>query len=455
MKNLLISIFVLGVLLCSNANNAYANQIQKMLAGDAQANDNFGNSVSISGDYAIVGAYQEGVSGSKSGAAYLYYRNEGGTDSWGQVTKLKAHDTEGGDYFGISVSIWGDYAIIGAINEDAGGNNAGAAYVFNRNEGGTNNWGEVTKLTASDAAAGDSFGISVSIWGDYAIVGARYEDAGGIDAGAAYVFNRNEGGTNNWGEVTKLTASDAAADDSFGYSVSIWGDYAIVGAVWEDAGGGNAGAAYVFNKNEGGTDNWGEVTKLIAGDAEGGDNFGVSVSISGDYAIVGARYEDTGGIDAGAAYVFNRNEGGTDNWGEVTKLTASDAAADDSFGYSVSIWGDYAIVGAVWEDAGGGNAGAAYLFNKDQGGADSWGEVTKLTADDAQYGDNFGSSVSISGGVVNTIVGAFREDAGGIDAGATYMFQMFPFIPTLPEWGMIAMGLLFAGIGGWFVFRRI
>ena len=163
---------------------------------------------------------------------------------------------------------------------------------------------EVKKLTASDAQADDTFGLSVALSGDSAIVGASGEDAGGTRAGAAYVFERNQGGPGNWGEVGKLTASDAQAGNVFGFSVAVSGDTAVVGASGEDAGGNNAGAGYVFERDEGGTDNWGEVTKLTASDAHGGDFFGSSVAASGDTAVVGASDEDAGGDNAGAAYVF-------------------------------------------------------------------------------------------------------------------------------------------------------
>ena len=220
----------------------------------------------------------------------------------------------------------------------------------------------MTKLTASDAQAFDQFGLGVSISGDTAIVGARFEDEKGAQAGAAYIFERDEGGADNWGEVTKLTASDAQADDRFGTSVAISGDTAIVGAFAEDEKGSAAGAAYIFERDEGGADNWGEVTKLTASDAQARDFFGISVAISGDTAIVGARLEDEKGSNAGAAYIFERNQGGADNWGEVTKLTAFDGQAFDLFGISVAISGDSAIVGAFGEDEKGGAAGASYIY---------------------------------------------------------------------------------------------
>jgi len=392
------------------------SDLSKHIASDAENSDVFGSSVSINGDYAIVGATGEDGAGNNRGAAYVLYRNQGGTDNWGEVKKLTASDSEDIDVFGSSVSMIGDYAIVGALYKKGGGIDRGAAYVFYRNQGGTDNWGEVKKLTASDAANNDNFGSSVSISGDYAIVGARYKNSYGV----SYVFYRNQGGMDNWGEVKKLTASDAANNDVFGHSVSISGDYVIVGAFAENGAGIGRGAAYVFYRNEGGTDNWGEVKKLTASDPEDNDYFGHAVSISGDYAIVGANWEDGGGIDRGAAYVFYRNEGGTDNWGEVKKLTASDTENNDEFGYSVSISGDYAIVGANWENGAGSNRGAAYVFYRNQGGTDNWGEVKKLVALDVEDYDLFGYSVSINGD--NAIIGAIFEDGEGTDRGAAYIY---------------------------------
>ena len=216
------------------------------------------------------------------------------------------------------------------------------------------------KLTASDAAPFDFFGASLAVSGNTAVVGA----VGAAASGAAYLFERDEGGTENWGEVKKLTAPDPEAGDNFGVGVAVSGDTAVVGAIGDDAGGiGFAtGAAFVFGRDQGGADNWGELKKLIASDAEAGDEFGTSVAISGDTAVVGKPRDDAGGSLAGAAYVFGRNEGGADNWGEANKLTASDAETGDRLG-RVAVSGDTAIAGAHGEDAGGADAGAAYIFD--------------------------------------------------------------------------------------------
>ncbi len=419
------------------------NEIKKLLASDAQIFDEFGWSVAVSGDTAVVGAYQEdaGGVGFHAGGAYIFQRDEGGADNWGQVEKLTASDAQAGDNFGWSVAVSGDTAVVGANQEDAEGNLAGAAYVFQRDQGGADNWGEVKKLLASDADAGDSFGGSVAVSGDTAVIGTCCESAGGSLAGAAYVFQRDEGGADNWGEVEKLTASDAQAGDFFGISVAVSGDTAVVGANQEDAAGAGSntgnGAAYVFGRDQGGADNWGEVKKLTASDAEAGDRFGNSVAVSGDTAIVGALFEDAGGDDAGAAYVFRRDHGGAGNWGEVKKLLASDADTNDLFGQSVAVSGDTAVVGAIQEAAGGGNAGAAYVFQRSQGGAGNWGEVEKLTASDAQGGDSFGNSVAVTGGTA--VVGAYQKDSGSSKTGAAYVFQSETPCPDFDDDGVVTV----------------
>jgi MYXO-CTERM domain-containing protein len=391
-------------------------EIKKLIASDAAVGDFFGRAVAIGGEHAIVGAESNG---SNAGAAYVFGRDAGGAQNWGEVKKLTASDAEVDDYFGASVAISGDYAVVGARQEDSGGSNAGAAYVFWRYQGGTDNWGEVRKLLASDAQALDFFGISVAISGDIVIVGADSEDSFGGASGSVYVFSRNQGGSDNWGQLKKINASDAQAGDHFGISAALSGDVAVVGAHFEDSGGPSAGAAYVFSRNQGGADNWGEVKKLVASDAQADDFFGITVAVDIDTAVVGAYREDSSASDGGAAYVYARNQGGADNWGQVKKLMASDAEASDRFGVSVSVSADAALVGAYQEDAGGAEAGAAYVFERNLGGADNWGEVIKLLASDAQADDLFGFSVGVSG--VWAMVGAYGEDSGGSAAGAAYV----------------------------------
>jgi len=305
---------------------------------------------------------------------------------------------------------------------------------------------EVAKLVASDAAANDDFGTSSAIDGDYLVVGAPGDAS---NAGAAYVFFRDGAGT--WAQQAKIVSSDIAAADLFGASVAISGDYIVVGASGQDTGGSSAGAAYVFLRS--GT-SWTQQAKIVASDAATTDQFGWSAGISGDYIVVSARGES---YYAGAAYVFLRS--GT-SWSQQAKIVASDAAADDEFGYSVGTSGDYIVVGAKDEDGAGGNAlGAAYVFLRS---GTSWTQQAKIVASDAvdytRFGsavsisglyiavgastaayvflrsgtswaqqakivasDNFGRAISISGDYI--AAGAPFEDTGGANAGAAYLFE--------------------------------
>jgi len=399
----------------SNAGSAYVYQYDPPVAGklsafDADSNDSFGISVAISGDYVIAGAPNEDAESTNGGAAYLFHRTD--ANNWDTGTKITASDIQSSDVFGSSVAISGDYAIAGAPNEDAGGTNAGAAYVFHRT--GANTWDMGTKIVAYDAQDYDYFGSSVAISGDYTIVGAYQEDAGGAIAGAAYIFHRTD--TNTWDAGIKIMAADPDADDRFGLAVAISDDYAIAGANREDAGGSNTGAAYIFHRTD--TNTWDAGIKIVAPDAQDSDHFGWSVAITSDYALVGAPFEDANGNSAGAAYVFHRTD--TNAWDVGTKIIASDPEASDNFGGSVSISGPFAIVSAENEDAGGLSAGAAYLFNRTD--TNTWSAGTKIMAVDAAANDNYGYSVSIQG--YYAIVGAYHDDPGWpTNAGSAYVFE--------------------------------
>jgi len=380
-------------------------QQQKIQASDAATTDNFGRSVVVDGDTVVVGAYREDTTASDAGAAYIFTRS--GT-TWSQQQKIQASDAQATDYFGISLAISGDTVVVGAHGEDTGASGAGAAYIFTRS--GTT-WSQQAKIQASDAQADDSFGYSVGIDGDTVVVGAFAEDTVASTAGSAYIFTRS--GT-TWSQQAKIQASDAQQYDQFGYSVGIDGDTVVVGAHREDAGGNSAGAAYVFTRS--GT-TWSQQQKLVASDAQATDYFGISLAISGDTVVVGAYFEDTGGSEAGAAYVFTRS--GT-TWSQQQKLVASDAQATDYFGQSVSVdsdTGDTVVVGAWGEATGGSEAGAAYIFTRS---GTTWTQDKKIVASDGGASDRFGYEVDIDGDTV--VLGAYQEDTTASDAGAAYVF---------------------------------
>jgi uncharacterized repeat protein (TIGR01451 family) len=391
------------------------SQINKLTADVPTASDYFGTGVSVSGEYAIVGANND----DDTGTAYIYAKDQGGADNWGQLAKLTADDGATSDAFGTSAAIDGDYAIIGAFNNDT----TGSAYIFYKDQGGVDNWGQLAKLNADDAGAGDFFGNAVAISGNYVIVGANLEAEAGMMAGAAYVFSKDEGGVDNWGQVTKLTGDDTNDTDYFAQSVSISGNYAVVGAYAKTN---STGAAYVFSKDEGGVDNWGQLVKLAAGDAAESDRFGIGVAIDGDLIIVGADGDVGENSYAGAAYIFSVDQGGDDNWGQVTKLVASPQNGFMYFGSGVAIDGDNAVVGAIGNGVS--TTGIAYMYSKDQGGADNWGEYDQMTASDEAANNNYGANIGISGSYV--IVGASGDDT---NTGGVYLFYESPDTPTAPS----------------------
>jgi uncharacterized protein YuzE len=273
-------------------------------------------------------------------------------------------------------------------------------------------WSSTTQqqqLNASDGAASDYFGYKVGIDGDTAICGAfGAAISGDTDAGAAYIFTRS--GT-TWSQQQKIQASDTEASANFGFYVDVSGNTAICGAYRQDTGGTDAGAAYIFTRS--GT-TWTQQQKIQSSDIAASDSFGYSVAIDGDTVIVGAYKEDTTATDAGAAYVFTRS--GT-TWSQQQKLQASDAAATDYFGFNVAIDGNTVIVSAYKEDTTATDAGAAYVFIRS---GTTWTQQQKIQASDPQDTDYFGNKVAISGDTV--LVGAYKEDTTATDAGAAYIF---------------------------------
>jgi|SaaInl4_150m_RNA_FD_contig_31_247800_length_2402_multi_4_in_0_out_0_2 hypothetical protein len=416
----LILVVLVGVM-CPPVQAQELHENQKLHTPEAYKDDRFGQSICISGNTAIIGAPSPGNS-STIGAAYVFYQNQDLAGEWELVTKLT---TDGYVYelFGHSVSISGDYAIVGAYMDSENGLSSGSAYVFYRNEGGPDSWGQVAKLLASDGAMDDYFGRSVSISGDYAIVGAPLNDDTYVNTGSAYVFYRHEGGIDAWGQVAKINHPDVAARDSFGNAVSLSGDYALIGMWGDNDQGTGSGSAYIYHRNSS-SEEWEQIAKLKAADGAAGYGFSHSVSLSGDYALIGSAGADSG---LGAAYVFYRYQGGGDAWGEMAKLTASDRDLE-FFGSSVSISGDYAVVGASLDDDEGMNTGSAYVFHRDNGGTDAWDQVAKVRATDGTEEDRFGYGVSVFGDYA--IIGAFLDDEYGDNSGSAYVIHVASLNPN-------------------------
>jgi ketosteroid isomerase-like protein len=429
-------------------------------ASNLGQDDEFGRSVAISGDTLVIGVAKEDSgnpadgndnSATDSGAVYIYRQQSDGT--WLEEAYLKASNPGNEDFFGTSIAITGDTLVVGAPGEDSGNpadgsdntvRNAGAAYVFHRQDNGP--WVEEAYLKASNIGVADDFGRSVGISGDTIVVGAGYEDSGsrsdGSDnsvsaSGAAYVFRRQSDGT--WSEEAYLKASNIGVVDFFGESVAISGEVVVVGARWEDSGNAsdgndnsssNSGAAYIFRRQGNGT--WLEEAYLKPSNLWRYDEFGSSVAVSGDIVAVGVSRKE---VLSGRVYLFRQQ--GDGNWLEEAYLEASNSEMTDYFGFSVALSGDRLIVGAPGEDSSNPadrdddsekSSGAAYVFRRQSD--NTWLEEAYLKASNPGADDQFGTSVAISGDSV--VVGAFGEDSSNpadgrgnlaSNSGAAYLYD--------------------------------
>jgi hypothetical protein len=373
------------------------HETTKLLPGDGARGDFFGQSVCVSGDTAVIGAYGDDDNGDRSGSAYVFRYD--GTD-WVQEAKLLPDDGAGYDYFGCAVSLSGDIALIGAYGDDDQAYRCGSAYVF-RYDGTA--WVQEAKLLPDDGAEDDYFGHAVSLSGDAALIGAYANDDYGSFTGSAYVY-RYDGTA--WVQEAKLLPDEAAEDDHLGYAVSICGDTALIGAYGDCDHGGYAGSTYAYRYN-GLT--WVQEAKLLASDGVPFDHFGCSTSLSGNTAVIGAAVSSDSGWASGSAYVFRR-EGST--WLEQAKLLASDGTQHDMFGWSVSASGDVALIGTA------GDGDAAYVFRC---GGSTWVEEAKLLASDGTDPGQFGYSVSVSGDVA--LIGRDEDDENGTASGSAYVFE--------------------------------
>jgi hypothetical protein len=335
------------------------------------------------------------------GTVHVFQHRSAG---WVRAEVLLVPEATVEDLFGVSMAADGDTLVVGAQFADARGEDSGQAYVFER---GNERWHQAAVLSASDAAAGDQFGLTVSVSAETIVVGARLADGRAANAGAAYVFTRHNG---SWQQVRKLIASDAAAGDIFG-RVSIDKDAMVVTADLNDDRGHNAGKAYAFQIRGGA---WVEVAQITASDGTAGDEFGVSLALKDGAAVFGAVGANGRGDDSGAAYVFERRDSG---WAQMARLTASDGATGHWFGFSVAAGNDTIVVGAPNHSGDGKRAGAAYVFERHAG---VWTQAVKLTPSDAAPATWFGSTVAISR---NTIVVGMLLNSEVKRSGAAYVFE--------------------------------
>lgn len=397
------------------------DELQKVTASDARRGELYGISVQILGDLAISGAAWAHVENHRAGAVYSY-RKDPNTNQWIQEQKIFPEDLGPLDWFGRSVDINPvdqNVIIIGAwANDDAedcGGSacESGSAYIF-RFDTDLGLWVQEQKLTASDADPQDYFGWAVSIYGDVAIIGAKLDENSGQGSGSAYIFQYDHD-SGIWNEQQKLIPPDPSG---FGHSISLYEDVVLIGSPFEDEFGYGTGAVYSYRMDPD-SKVWQLEQRIIAEDASQEDFFGYSVSLDGNTALISAFRADGAVNQTGAAYIFTY---GGQQWTQRHKLFSSDGGPFDQFGLSVSLNGNMAVVAANLNDVGEIYHGSAYIFTFD---SEQWNETAKLIGSDLQLYDTFGTAADTDG--QNIIIGAIYYDSEcnvweHCDSGAAYIY---------------------------------
>ncbi|MFI4854495.1 MAG: hypothetical protein ACIAQF_05900 [Phycisphaerales bacterium JB065] len=368
-------------------------EVVSLTASDAAVADRFGRAVAVDGSIIAIGSPLDNDAGSDSGSVYLFDANTGQ-----ELIKIVASDGAESDGFGSSLAMDGGYLLVGAPGDDDLGSASGAVYLFD-----VSTAQELMKWTASDGAEFDNFGSAVAIHGQYAVISAPRDDDGETDSGSAYVFDVNTGQ-----QLRKLTASDPEPNHGF-QAVAVHGSIAVIGASTDEDNGDGSGAAYVFDLVTGQ-----ELHKLTALDAEAEDRFGCSVAMSGNLAVIGAFKGSSPGLNTGAAYAFDVITGE-----QLFKFRPCSLGGGDAFGHSVAVNGSRALIGAYHADIPGFHAGSAYVFDLTTGN-----QLFKLRASDADADDEFGYSVGMSDSFF--VVGAHQHDAAGSNSGAAYIFAPQP-----------------------------
>jgi len=372
----------------------------------------FGVSVAVDGQSVLIGASSDRVVGTNGGSASVFTRTD---TSWTSDGFLTVEAGEAGNRFGHSVCLRENVALVGVPCEDrAGGVDAGGVYVFARYEAG---WNLETILTDSEGGANDQFGSSLSFDGTYCIVGVPFDDtSAGNDAGSAWIFVRPG---RQWLQRVKVLDPEAATGDRFGSSVFIQGDTAIVGVPGDDTtAGGDSGSASVFFRSGSA---WPRQARILDPGGAPGDNFGASVALQSDTALIAAPLDNTTrGTDAGSVSAFIRQG---EVWSPEIKLEDSSGTTGDRFGFSIGFDGETAVVGAPFDDTGSGsNAGSVSFFSKVGG---TWTSLAKRTDRIGAANASFGHAVSVDG--ENAVVGApGMDDEAGLDAGRATIFFLGP-----------------------------
>jgi hypothetical protein len=396
-------------------NNNKWTQTQKLVVSSDTNEVDFGFSVKIDGDKALVGAYKSNINNNNTGSVYFYKFIDG---IWVLTQRLLPNDTSSGQQFGYAISTFNNRALITALLDDENGINSGSVYEFDLS---FNTWNQNSKITSNTniGAAYDTFGSSVSLSGNKALIGSPFDDDNGHNSGAAYLFELING---EWVLIQKIFASNGKEYDFFGYSVSLSGNMALIGSpqISTELSNGN-GQAYVFERIN---NKWVESQVLSANDGTTGDNFGFAVSLDLNKALIGANEDKIGSSrKKGSAYFFDYTQ--STGWIETQKIIVENDNGSNLFGSSVLISGDKAIIGAPKKTQNDSNIdGAVYVLAFDPD-SNLWSHTQLLTStyfSESTIRANFGTSLDLNG--TRLIIGAPNDKRFTFNSGAVYIYNL-------------------------------
>lgn len=386
-----------------------------------QPRDQIGYSVAIDGETAVVGApYAYRDHTTEIGAAYVFTRTPDG--SWTSTRELIAPDGGPGDEFGYQVAVDGDLAAVSALASDNTSLLQGIVYLFERNADGPDNWGLIKTVIAPDAAYEDQFGVSLALQDDLLVVGSLNADhSSHPDAGAVYIFERDRGAPGNWGLAKKIVADDSRDWAHFGRTVALDGDILVANAdIADDLG---TSTTYIFKRDYGGPDNWGQVQKFTGSSAKLGEHYGWSAALSGELLTIGAYWATVGDNEKqGALYVFRAKDEARTEWTEVAILTAPDGQPKEEFSRALTISDNLLVVGAPYAQVGDNlHQGAAYVFLPHNSDFAGWDMTMKIVADAVDNGGQFAFSLASSGDLL--VLGWPSVIPEGTARGAAYFYR--------------------------------
>lgn len=403
-------------------------QTKILTAPDVTKYDKFGTDMALDGDHLVIGATDIDPTDItiQHKVAYLFGRNQGGKNQWGLVKKLRADDDDTDNAFGEALAIRGDLLAVGAATATIQNNGRqGAVYLFTRTAAAANQpeqWKLLKKLIADDGTANAWFGIAVALDHETLAVGAWGADVGDHkEQGAVYLFARNQGGQDAWGLVQKVVSADGQADDQFGAHIALHNDRLAVSATDATMNGYyQQGAVYLFQRTTAQTTPWQQIAKVGTDQQFSPWHFSQSVAVSDQLLVAG---DPEGKQGPGTVYLFGPPAPGATTWSKLAKLNAQRGEIWDQFGATVAIDADRIAIGAYQDSKQNNQQGSVSLFARNAQNPTQWETSAKLTSTDGAANDWFGWNVAISGNTIAVVAQSAEVDPEKTIQGKVYLFE--------------------------------